>query len=158
RSFESALHREIARSDRTGEPLSLVLVDVDHFKSINDRFGHPAGDDVLRHVGAALATHAREVDLAARYGGEEFCVLLPSCPPADAMSVAGRLREAIAAYPGPVRVTASAGVATLPLDGRDAESLVAAADRALYRAKAAGRDRAVAASRSLSRAPARMAG
>src|SRR5207302_8962780 len=123
RVFESSLQREVARAGRTGEPLSLVVVDIDHFKSINDSVGHQGGDDVLRHVGRALASHAREVDLAARYGGEEFCVLLPACPPDDAMAVAGRLRAAIAEFAGKPAVTASAGVATLPLDGADGEAL-----------------------------------
>src|SRR5205814_1221177 len=87
----------------------------------------------------AVGRHARDIDLAARYGGEEFCALLPGCPPADALAVAERLRAAIAGYKGPVTVTASAGVATLPYDAVTGAALVAAADRALYRAKAAGR-------------------
>jgi diguanylate cyclase (GGDEF)-like protein len=145
RTFENALHREVARAGRTSQPLSLVVLDIDHFKSVNDTLGHQAGDEVLRHVGAALASHAREVDLAARYGGEEFCVLLPACPPDDAMAVAERLRGAIAEYSGPTAVTVSAGVATLPFDAATDTALVAAADQALYRAKSGGRDRTVAA-------------
>ena len=145
RSFEAALHREVVRAGRSGQPLSLIVIDLDHFKAINDGAGHQGGDEVLRHVGAALASHAREIDLTARYGGEEFCVLLPACPPDDAMAVAERLRAAIAEYDGPIRVTASAGVATLPLDAGNEDNLVAAADKALYRAKANGRDQAVAA-------------
>lgn len=141
RSFEAALHREVARAERNGQPLSLIVLDVDHFKLVNDRFGHQAGDDVLRHVGRALSGHAREIDLAARYGGEEFCVLLPACPPADALLVANRLRNAIADYADGPSVTASAGIATFPLNAADEQSLVAAADEALYRAKTNGRDR-----------------
>ena len=149
RVFEAALNREVARADRSGNPLSLVLIDVDHFKAVNDQLGHQAGDEVLRHVGKALAGEARETDLAARYGGEEFCVLLPGCPPEEAVIVAERLRAAIAARQKPTAVTASAGVATLPLDGGDGRALVAAADRALYQAKRSGRDRTCAATGKL---------
>src|SRR5207247_10733756 len=146
RVFEAALAREVARAGRSGVHLSLVMIDVDHFKAVNDGLGHQAGDEVLRHVGKALAGEARETDLAARYGGEEFCVLLPGCGGDEAVIVAERLRAAIASQQQPTRVTASAGVATLPADGADGRALVAAADRALYRAKEQGRDRTCAAS------------
>ena len=145
RAFDSALRAEVERSARTGQPLSLVLLDVDHFKRINDTFGHQSGDDVLRNVGAVLAA-GRATDLAARYGGEEFAVLLPACSSADAVAVAERLRAGIAAV-GPPEVTASAGVATLQArPGTKADqgsALVDAADSALYQAKRAGRDRTV---------------
>src|SRR5437899_2479625 len=121
------------------------MIAVDHFKAVNDGLGHQAGDEVLRHVGNVLAGEARETDLAARYGGEEFCVLLPGCGRDEAVIVAERLRSAIAAHRQPTTVTASAGVATLPADGADGRGLVAAADRALYRAKEEGRDRTCAA-------------
>jgi diguanylate cyclase (GGDEF)-like protein len=145
RTFEATLHREIARSVRTGEDVSLLLIDVDHFKHVNDALGHPAGDEVLRHVGRVLSTYGREVDLPARYGGEEFAVILPACPADEAVRVAERLRAGIAGPAARVTVTASAGVASVPRDATTAEELVAAADAALYRAKQSGRDRTVAA-------------
>lgn len=149
RTFEDALHREVARSGRTGEDLALLLVDVDHFKRVNDDHGHPMGDEVLRHVGRILATRGREFDLPARYGGEEFVVVLPGCPPEEAIRVADRLRTGIAGEGAPLPVTASVGVASLHHNARDAEGLVKAADAALYEAKRAGRDRVVAASKRL---------
>ena len=152
RTFEEALNREIARSTRTGAPLSLLLVDVDHFKLVNDRHGHPMGDEVLRHVGRVLATHGREEDLPARYGGEEFVVILPGCPAEEALGVAERLREGISGPDAPVHVTASVGAASLHRNAADAEGLVKAADTALYDAKAGGRDRTVAATSSHLRA------
>jgi diguanylate cyclase (GGDEF)-like protein len=141
RVFEAALNREVARAARSGAPLSLLVLDVDHFKRVNDLLGHQAGDDVLRHVGRALGGEARQTDLAARYGGEEFCVVLPDCGPAEAMVVADRLRAAIAASTEPTQVSASAGVATMPANAVDGASLVAAADEALYAAKRQGRNR-----------------
>ena len=141
RVFHEALERELAMAARRGEPCTLVVLDVDRFKAVNDTHGHPAGDDVLRHVGRTLAGAARGTDLASRYGGEEFALILPTCSAAESIGVAERLRAAIAAESGPVPVTVSAGVATYPLHGGDGESLVAAADEALYRAKRAGRDR-----------------
>jgi len=148
RVFDETLHREAARSARTGEPLSLVLLDVDHFKGVNDRHGHQVGDDVLRHVGRALSAVGRGSDLIARYGGEEFAVLLPACDGAEAVAVAQRLRAGVAAG-APVPITASAGIATLGAGSPTPEALVGAADGALYEAKAAGRDRAVLAGTAL---------
>jgi diguanylate cyclase (GGDEF)-like protein len=141
RTFEATLEREVARAARQQEPLSLVLLDLDHFKRLNDEHGHQAGDDVLRNVAAALSCACRDFDTAARYGGEEFAVVLPGCEPVEALLIADRLREAVAAAPGVVRVTASAGVATYPVHGRDAAALVRAADEALYASKAQGRNR-----------------
>jgi two-component system cell cycle response regulator len=141
RVFEAALNREVARAKRTGMPVTLVLLDVDHFKRVNDTYGHQAGDEVLRHVGEALGHVGRETDLVARYGGEEFAVILPDTPVAEAMKVAERLRAAVADFPGLVPVTASAGVAVLPGNANDPPSLVQAADEALYESKRAGRDR-----------------
>jgi len=144
RTFEAALQREVARAGRSKEPLSLVLLDIDHFKQINDTHGHPMGDEVLRHVGRALADAGREQDLGARYGGEEFAVVLPNCPADEAVRVADRLRAAVSAG-APLPVTASAGTASLHVCATDAETLVKAADAALYQAKVNGRDRTVAA-------------
>ncbi|MBV8952379.1 MAG: GGDEF domain-containing protein [Actinobacteria bacterium] len=142
RVFDDALRREAERFVRTGEAYAVLLIDVDFFKSINDRYGHAAGDDVLREVGAALTATCRSVDLAARYGGEEFAVLLPGCGVIDeALAAADRLRAAISQRASAREVTASAGVAIAPLHAREPERLVAAADAALYRAKHAGRNR-----------------
>lgn len=140
RSLEQALDREVARALRTGEQLSLVLLDIDYFKELNDRHGHQVGDRVLRATGAALRDMCREFDTAARYGGEEFMVLLPGCSSDRAVGAAERLRTAMAGIDEEVAITASAGVATLPLNATDAASLVLAADRALYESKRRGRD------------------
>jgi diguanylate cyclase (GGDEF)-like protein len=149
RVFEETLVREIARSKRTREPLSLVVVDVDHFKRVNDTHGHHVGDEVLRHVGKALGASVRASDLVARFGGEEFVALLPGCGPADAYKVAENLRTAVAADGPPVPVTASAGVASYPTQATDGTSLFEAADAALYEAKREGRDRTVQAARRI---------
>lgn len=140
RSFEDALDREVARALRTGEQLTLVLLDIDYFKDLNDRHGHQVGDRVLRATGAALREASREFDTAARYGGEEFVVVMPGCSSGQAMAAAERLRAAVATVDEDVRITASAGVATLPLNASDAAGLVRAADEALYESKRRGRD------------------
>ena len=145
RTFETALNREVSRAVRSGDSLSLLLIDVDHFKKVNDVHGHQMGDDVLRHVGRVLAGGAREMDLPARYGGEEFAVLLPACAPEEALNVAERLRTGIAAQDSPLPVTASVGLATLHRNAVDGEGLVRAADEALYAAKQSGRNRTVTA-------------
>jgi len=141
RSFEATLEREVARATRAAEHVSLVMVDIDHFKQLNDSLGHQGGDEVLRNVAAALAMACREFDTAARYGGEEFAVVLPGAGPDEAFEVAERLRQAVAAAPNQIAITASAGVATFPSHAGDGESLVRAADEALYASKRAGRDR-----------------
>jgi diguanylate cyclase (GGDEF)-like protein len=148
RHFQALLARETERALASGEPLSLVLADVDHFKQVNDRHGHPAGDSALQHVARILSRRPRRSDVVARYGGEEFAVLLPGTGAEVAKGLAEELRREIETAPAPivpgappVTVTASFGVATLPDHaGREAD-LVAAADRALYRAKQAGRNR-----------------
>jgi len=140
RTFEQTLERELARATRADEHVSLVLVDLDHFKRLNDSLGHQAGDEVLRNTAAALACECREFDTPARYGGEEFAVILPGADHEQAELIAERLRLAVGAAPGAVRVTASAGVATYPSHAADSESLVRAADAALYAAKRDGRD------------------
>jgi diguanylate cyclase (GGDEF)-like protein len=141
RAFEGTLERELARATRAAEYVSLVLVDLDHFKALNDSLGHQAGDRVLRDAAAALAAQCREFDTPARYGGEEFAVVLPGCGPEQAQDIAERLRLAVGATSSVTSVTASAGVATFPAHAGDADSLVRAADEALYAAKRAGRDR-----------------
>ena len=152
RYFEERLNEEFARSRRYGSPLSLVMLDIDHFKRINDTFGHPFGDQVLKAVAQTARSRLREVDLLARYGGEELIALLPETGPVDALKVCERVREAIASlgleHPAadgtqePVRLTASLGVATVPsADLASAEALLMAADTSLYAAKGAGRNR-----------------
>jgi len=124
-----------------GEVVAVAMVDIDHFKTVNDSFGHPAGDQVLAAVGRMLTAHLRTGDLVSRYGGEEFLVILPDTPPAGAMQVAERLREAVAAITGmPKAVTVSIGVAACHQDETVA-SLVSRADAALYQAKTGGRNR-----------------
>jgi two-component system cell cycle response regulator len=140
RSFDEVLDRELLRAGRTDGRLSIVLIDVDQFKALNDTYGHVVGDTVLREIAAALRSCGREYDTIARFGGEEFAAVLPGCSAALALQVAERLRVAIAEGTKAVPVTASCGVATYPYDGIDATSLVEAADAALYAAKRAGRD------------------
>jgi diguanylate cyclase (GGDEF)-like protein len=141
RTFEATLEREVARATRSAEHLSLVMVDIDHFKRLNDTHGHQTGDEVLRNVAAALSCECRDFDTPARYGGEEFAVILPGCGPEEAYDIAERLRIAVSAAPSAVPITASAGVATYPSHAGDADTLVRAADEALYASKHAGRDR-----------------
>nr|WP_277626207.1 GGDEF domain-containing protein [Arsenicicoccus piscis] len=149
RYFDEQLAQLSADAAERGEPLSLVLLDIDHFKVVNDSFGHLVGDQVLADLGALLRRHARPSDVVTRYGGEEFAILQPRTPLPVAEAFAERLREAVADYrwtaADPGRVTISAGVASA-LDRTDDRSLIRAADRALYDAKAAGRNRVAAAS------------
>jgi diguanylate cyclase (GGDEF)-like protein len=150
RHFEEALESEITRVERFDGSLALILADLDDFKQVNDRFGHQAGDDVLRTFADILRTTVREVDLPARYGGEEFAVLLPQTDLEGAHELAERLRRALAARPmsthpgGLVAVTASFGVAAFP-EAPTPAALFAAADEALYRAKRAGKNCVVSA-------------
>ncbi|MFZ0498874.1 MAG: diguanylate cyclase [Steroidobacteraceae bacterium] len=150
RHLEIALQRELARAQRHGFPVSLVMLDVDHFKAFNDTNGHDAGDEVLRNVAHVLKRHTRVEDVACRYGGEEFLIVLTSCSMDDAYAKAEAIREAIAqlqvftrgtALP---RITASLGIASYPEDGDRIENLIAEADAALYRAKSTGRNRIAA--------------
>jgi len=148
RFFAEQLNHEVLRTDQYDEPLSLIMIDVDHFKQFNDRNGHEAGNEVLRRVAAIVRQTLRKVDVGARYGGEEFAIILPSTPKVGAQLAAERLRAAIEAQEFPQaaaqplgRLTASFGVATYPADGRTAKELVEHADRALYVAKADGRNR-----------------
>ena len=136
------LDEEISRAKRTGEPLSMALIDVDHFKAINDRFGHPQGDAVIRAVAQLLINQSRAYTVVARYGGDEFAILLPSTPKAGAIGYAERMKRIVASYPfatGPL--TVSIGTATMPGDADTRDDLIAAADRSLYRAKEEGRNR-----------------
>jgi diguanylate cyclase len=146
-ALEDRLDGEEARWRRYGQPLAMLLWDIDHFKSINDRYGHLAGDKVLKAVVSLLDRNTRESDFVARYGGEEFIVLLPSTHEEDAYTLAEKLRVAVAGagfkYRGDaVRVTASCGVTALR-EGDTAREALRRADLALYAAKKAGRDRVV---------------
>jgi diguanylate cyclase (GGDEF)-like protein len=145
RSFDIGLERELSRAARNESPLSVVLIDLDHFKLLNDNHGHQLGDEVLRMVGGALAEHCRDFDMAARYGGEEFAVILPGCSDAECHDAAERFRQVVAACDAPVPVTASVGVASYPVNGATAGALVKAADDALYESKRDGRNRVTAA-------------
>ena len=147
RVFGEVLTREVARSRRTHEPLSVVVFDVDYFKRVNDTYGHLAGDDVLRHVAHVLAGAARDIDLVARYGGEEFTAILPNCNLDDAVRVAERMRSGISGDARLAGITLSAGVASMPVNAGDEDGLIAAADEAMYTSKRAGRDRTTRSSR-----------
>ncbi len=141
RAFEERLTEEIARSRRTGRPLSLLLLDIDHFKQYNDSFGHPRGDEVLRSMARQLTRTMRDSDCAARYGGEEFALLLPDADKAGAVQLAERLRESVERTSWEGRsVTVSIGIATLSDAIASADLLVEHADRALYRSKQNGRN------------------
>jgi diguanylate cyclase (GGDEF)-like protein len=140
RTFEAALEVELSRAARGGTSVSLVMLDIDHFKSLNDTHGHQVGDEVLRGVAAVLTQQSRAFDTPARYGGEEFAVVMPGCDVADAQRGAERLRRAIEAMDTVAKVTVSAGVATFPVHAADAEALVQMADGAMYQSKRAGRN------------------
>jgi diguanylate cyclase (GGDEF)-like protein len=143
RSFQSQLSSEWSRAQRHNNPLSLLMIDLDFLKSVNDHFGHPAGDMVIRGIGETIRSSCREFDFAARYGGEEFTVILPETPLDEAMSVAERIRVRIAEhdFPGISAVTASIGVSNYPSNAFDKQDLIRLADDALYVAKKEGRDR-----------------
>jgi diguanylate cyclase (GGDEF)-like protein len=148
RALHDALRRMVAQAGRSLAPLAAVALDLDHFKQINDRFGHEKGDDVLAAVGRLLADAVRDSDLAARAGGEEFCILLPDTDLDGALAVAEKLRAAIARLEVPgvdATITGSFGVASFPLHAMDTPTLLRKSDRALYVAKQNGRDRVEAA-------------
>ncbi|MBO0771658.1 MAG: GGDEF domain-containing protein [Actinobacteria bacterium] len=148
-TWEREASSEVARAVRTRSPLAVALIDIDHFKLVNDTYGHLAGDAALRAIARTFTMFLREYDLAGRFGGEEFALLLPQTSAVAAYKIAERMREHIAAMPiaatdepdaEPVRLTVSIGVAVLGRSGAQLTDLLAAADMALYRAKRAGRD------------------
>ena len=147
--FQETLYRELSRHERRRESLVLLLVDLDDFKKVNDRHGHPVGDAVLKGVVGRLLASVREMDTVARYGGEEFAVILPETDAGNGRRVAERLRSAVAASPveaglaGPLPVTISVGLAVYPEDAASKAALVECADKALYAAKRTGKDRVV---------------
>ncbi|MFI1987837.1 diguanylate cyclase [Actinoplanes sp. NPDC020271] len=161
RFFEETLATECRRAARAGYSLGLLMIDIDHFKKINDTYGHPGGDRVLRELARRLATGARAGVTLARYGGEEFIAVIPHLTAAELLPLAERTRKAIADLPVEVTdqtlitVTASVGAATVPGPVADPAELLRAADEALYAAKSAGRNRAVIAPEVHTPAPTR---
>ncbi|MBA3021553.1 MAG: diguanylate cyclase [Propionicimonas sp.] len=146
RFLEESFRRELLRAERTGHPVGVIMGDLDHFKAINDRFGHLAGDEVLRVFGSLVEHNARASDITCRFGGEEFLIILPGMTEEKASERAEQLRRTIEASQviygeSQITVTASFGVAAFPHHGRTTDELIAAADRALYSAKAGGRNR-----------------
>ena len=148
RGFAIAANRLFGQAVRYDRPASLLMVDSDSLKGVNDAFGHDAGNRLLRHLAAAIQAELRATDVPARYGGDEFIVLLPETPAKGALDVAERIRKAISATPlvvdgRTIPCTVSVGVACFPEDGRTLDTLAARADRALYQAKKDGRNRVV---------------
>jgi two-component system cell cycle response regulator len=140
----------LGRADRHNFPVSLILTDIDHFKKVNDTYGHPIGDEVLRRVAAILNARARKIDIVARYGGEEFAIVLEGTDKAGARQLAERIRVEVAQQAFPTgkgkatfQATLSLGVASYPEDARAKEEIIALADQSLYAAKHGGRNRTV---------------
>lgn len=148
RYFQEALQKEIGRAERRARPLSVLMLDIDDFKGINDRYGHPVGDAILQRIVVEIASEVRaDMDLVARYGGEEFAVILPETPTSEAAEVAERVRsrieERLSRPPDTndvIRVTVSIGLAAFPDDARNKKELIEKADAALYRAKRGGKN------------------
>jgi diguanylate cyclase (GGDEF)-like protein len=150
RTFQGRLDEHLAQAERYGKKLSLILCDIDHFKSVNDLHGHPAGDLVLKGVARTLAKQARATDVVARYGGEEFAVVMPETDADGALVIAERIRDRVGELAfdvegGRLRITMSLGIATFPEDAKTKAGLVERADGCLYHAKRSGRNRSVAA-------------
>jgi diguanylate cyclase (GGDEF)-like protein len=151
RYMDETLRRELSRAEREALPLSIIVLDVDHFKRINDEFGHDAGDAVLRSLGTEIKRYVRDSDVACRFGGEEFVLLLPGCNKHTTAQRSNVLLNTIRAMDVPRAsqsigpITASLGVATFPEDGNEPDALIQVADRAMYTAKRSGRNRVVVA-------------
>lgn len=152
RHFQHILERNLARHEKYGEKLTLLMIDIDDFKKINDTFGHPAGDDILKNIASTISKSTRDQDFSFRYGGEEFSVLLPSTDTNEGEAIAERIRDIVerttsATGGHDLKVTVSLGVASCPENARTLRALVAEADKALYEAKYSGKNR-VAVSRA----------
>ncbi len=149
-TFHEIAEREISRARRAGQPLSIIIVDIDHFRPVNESFGNHAGDELLQKIAALIRTALRKEDMLVRYGGEEFLVMLPEVPGPGAVVVAGRIRKAVEAEPlvvagQSVALTVSVGVSARLDEGPESlESLLARAEQALALAKQRGRNRVVA--------------
>jgi diguanylate cyclase (GGDEF)-like protein len=147
RFFQEALAKELNRHSRSGRELALAMLDIDNFKKINDTFGHPIGDEILKGLVEELMANARDSDVVARYGGEEFAIIFPDTPPSSARDAANRLREIIErrVFSLPqvnrtVHITVSIGLAAFPRDGTTPAELISRADAALYFAKKNGKN------------------
>jgi diguanylate cyclase (GGDEF)-like protein len=152
KEFEHAVDMEVARAERMHTPFSILMVDLDHLREINNAHGHLAGDVVIRGIAEVFREELRRYDVPARFGGDEFCILLPETPPFEAEQIAERIRSAVAGRvfiaegtADPLRVTVSVGLASSPDDATSRQELVHRADLAAYRAKAAGGNRSIAA-------------
>jgi diguanylate cyclase (GGDEF)-like protein len=145
RAFHKAADRIIARCRRTGRPLTVAYIDLDNFKTVNDRLGHQAGDEMLRSIAKRMRSSIRPDDVGARLGGDEFVVLFPEISPADAVIALERLRSSLATVlgSGPVEATSSAGAVTYLTVPENIEEMVHAADTRMYAAKAAGKNRVI---------------
>ncbi|MGD2279390.1 MAG: GGDEF domain-containing protein, partial [Candidatus Omnitrophota bacterium] len=145
RYLMTRLEEEVDRARRLGLAFSIGMVDVDHFKECNDKYGHLVGDAVLKKIAQRLKKSVREVDMIARYGGEEFCIVLPETPKKSAVTVSERIRRSVeskevAAFDETLNMTVSVGISTFPEDGEDVATLIDKADTALYKAKRGGRN------------------
>lgn len=145
RYFLERFEEELKRSKLRKSKMAFLLVDADHFKKVNDTYGHLTGDEVLRQIAAVLKESVREIDIVGRYGGEEFCVVLPDTDAKGVVFVAERIRKTVGgkkirAYDAVLHITISIGIAVFPTDGETAEELIDKSDWALYRAKSAGRN------------------
>jgi diguanylate cyclase (GGDEF)-like protein len=148
RTFQERFSQMLARAERSGAPLTMLITDIDKFKNVNDTYGHPIGDIVIKRVAAILKKQARNIDLVARYGGEEFGIVLEATDAEGARTAAERIRVEVEAQvfdspQGQFRATLSIGFATFPADGTHKQVLIDKADKALYHAKEHGRNQVV---------------
>lgn len=146
-AFDSALERALARAASAGEELTLIFLDLDHFRTFNETYGRQAGDEVLRRVAEALLSACPDSATVARFAGQAFAVLLPGCRSRDSFPVAARFRRAVVEGKGTARVTVSAGIASYPTHAHSAQGLVSAADEVMYASKSRGRDRSTRSTR-----------